>query len=150
MKFKSDFCIIVATGFLLAYANYFSIMNLFMPGMIKDLYLAFLVVLGLAPLFFRDRKLSKKQIAVLIPWALLICEILFNRNQGETRPSQEQLLRDRPVLLRRKGRGICQSIEAFGARRIRDHRSEQDLPGRGETACGTARSGLYMARYRNP
>ena len=81
MKFKSDFCIIVATGFLLAYANYFSIMNLFMPGMIKDLYLAFLVVLGLAPLFFRDRKLSKKQIAVLIPWALLICEILFNRNQ---------------------------------------------------------------------
>ena len=81
MKCKSDFCIIIATGFLLAYANYFSIMNLFMPGMIKDLYLAFLVVLGLSPLFFRDRKLSKKQIAVLIPWALLICEILFNRNQ---------------------------------------------------------------------
>lgn len=80
MKFKSDFCIIIATGFLLAYANYFTIMNLFMPGMIKDLYLAFLTVLGLAPLFFRDRKLSKKQIAVLIPWVLLICEILFNRN----------------------------------------------------------------------
>ena len=81
MKFKSDFCVIIATGFLLAYANYFTIMNLFMPGMIKDLYLAFFTVLGLTPLFFRDRKLSKKQIAVLIPWALLVCEILFNRNQ---------------------------------------------------------------------
>ena len=55
MKFKSDLCVIIATGFLLVYANYFAIMNMFMPGMIKDLYLAFLVVLGLAPLFFSDR-----------------------------------------------------------------------------------------------
>lgn len=84
MKFKSDFCIITAAGFLLAYANYSAIMNMFMPGMIKDLYLVFFVALGLAPLFFRDRKLSKTQIGVLIPWALLMCEILFNRNQDLT------------------------------------------------------------------
>ena len=81
MKFKSDLCVIIATGFLLAYANYFAIMNLFMPGMIKDLYLAFFAALGLIPLFFRQRKLSKKQIIVLIPWVLLLCEIIFNRNQ---------------------------------------------------------------------
>ena len=58
MKLKSDFCIMTATGFLLLYANYFAIMNLFMPGMIKDLYLAFFTALGLVPLFFRQRKLA--------------------------------------------------------------------------------------------
>ena len=52
-----------------------------MPGMIKDIYMAFFVVLGLVPFFFRQRKLSKSQIAVLIPWLLLLCEVLFNRNQ---------------------------------------------------------------------
>ena len=81
MKLKSDFCIMIATGFLLLYANYFAIMNLFMPGMIKDLYLAFFAALGLVPLFFRQRKLSKGQVMVMIPWILVLCEILFNRNQ---------------------------------------------------------------------
>lgn len=81
MKFKSDFCIIIAAGFLILYANYQAIMNMFMPGLIKDLYLVFFAALGLAPLFFRDRKLSKAHIRVLIPWALLMCEIVFNRNQ---------------------------------------------------------------------
>ena len=81
MKLKSDFCIMTATGFLLLYANYFAIMNLFMPGMIKDLYLAFFAALGLVPLFFRQRKLSKGQVMVMIPWILVLCEILFNRNQ---------------------------------------------------------------------
>ena len=81
MKFKSDFCVMIGAGFLLLYANYFAIMNLFMPGMIKDLYLAFFAVLGIVPLFFRQRKLSKEQVVVLIPWVLLLCEILFNRNQ---------------------------------------------------------------------
>ena len=81
MKFKSDFCIMIATSFLLIYANYYAIMNHFMPGMIKDIYMAFFVVLGLVPFFFRQRKLSKSQIAVLIPWLLLLCEVLFNRNQ---------------------------------------------------------------------
>ena len=38
MKFKSDFCIMIATSFLLIYANYYAIMNHFMPGMIKDIY----------------------------------------------------------------------------------------------------------------
>ena len=81
MKCKSDICIFTATFFLLLYANYFSGMNLFMPGMIKDLYLALFAVLGLTPMFFRQRKLEKEQILVMIPWVLILCEILFNRNQ---------------------------------------------------------------------
>lgn len=81
MKFKSDLCVLTATGFLLLYANYFAIMNMFMPGMIKDIYLAFFTVLGLVPFFFRQRKLAKRQIMLLIPWFLLLCEIMFNRNQ---------------------------------------------------------------------
>lgn len=81
MKFKSDLCIMIATGFLLFCANYYTIMSLFLPGMIIDLYLAFFAVLGLAPLFFRQRKLSKEQATVMIPWMLVLCEVMFNRNQ---------------------------------------------------------------------
>ncbi|EFC99937.1 putative glucose-1-phosphate thymidylyltransferase [Hungatella hathewayi DSM 13479] len=44
----------------------------------------------------------------------------------------------------------AKNFKAFRPRRAGNYRFEPDLSGRGKTGCGTSRTGLYLARHRNP